>query len=211
MKGLGPQFRRLDYPLYAALMRANVSGSVFRVLLVVIDFTIGYRKPEAGISLSTFKEKTGLTRQGVIKALHQAEVNQFINVDREKVNPRAPAQYRLRPVSEWITSKQPLTSLLVNSRSLYQSTTVDHIGKQVTPATPVERNYKESLKKEHPDSLAIDNPETPSESFGDISLRSQGASPPAPPFLGNDYEEYMGIKVEDVHITAHYCNIALQD
>jgi len=97
-------FRRIEYDLFEALMRAKLPGSIYQVLLVVIDYTIGYRKETAKIPLSRFQQQTGLSRVGVIKAIRGAEKRHIISVDRTGVNAKIPASYTLSlEYTEWIT------------------------------------------------------------------------------------------------------------
>ncbi|MFC1933648.1 replication protein [Chloroflexota bacterium] len=145
------KFRRIEYDLYEALMKAKLSGSIYQVLLVVIDFTIGYRKETAPIPLSTFQWQTRLSRVGVVKAIKNAERRKIISVDRFGVNPKKGASYSLNTdFSEWITGKQQLTSRLVNDSIPEQLTTVYQFGKHLTPATPIEINLNKTLKKKTP-------------------------------------------------------------
>jgi len=151
-----PKFRRLDYPLYEALMRAKVSGSTYQILLVVIDQTIGYRRETAPISLSKFTDKTSLSRQGVIKAIKDAERRDIISVSRNDISAKKPASYTINiDYAEWLTSKPKLTSISqrvftnkpVNGSLPDQSTVVYQTSQQLTPATPRERKYKVSIKE----------------------------------------------------------------
>jgi phage replication O-like protein O len=142
------KFRRIEYDLFEALMRAKLPGSIYQVLLVVIDYTIGYRKETAKIPLSRFQQQTGLSRVGVIKAIRDAEKRHIISVDRTGVNAKTPASYTLSvEYTEWITGKHLLTSRLVNGSLLGQLTPVYQTGKQLTPATPVELNLNVTLRQ----------------------------------------------------------------
>jgi len=152
-----PKFRRLDYALYQSLEKAKVPGGTYQVILVVIDFTIGYRKEAAPIPLSTFQKKTGLSRQGVIGARDDALRRHIIKISRSNTNARNPSVYSLNTeYSEWIigepqftsnlrsTSEPQFTSRLVNHSSLDQVTTVHYPSKLPVPATPI---AKETLNK----------------------------------------------------------------
>jgi hypothetical protein len=147
------RFRRLDYDLYEQLEKARIPGSVFQILLVVIDYTIGYRREDAPIPLTRFMDKTYLTRQGVIKAIHDAERRGILRVNRQGTNPKTATIYAVNLDSMgWFTGKMPraskpqLTSKVVNHSLLDQSTTVDQTSKHPSFATPIESNSKETLK-----------------------------------------------------------------
>ncbi|MFC1933455.1 hypothetical protein ACFLXU_07570 [Chloroflexota bacterium] len=139
-----PKFRRLEYDLYASLMRAKLPGSTYQVVLVVIDHTIGYRRETAGIPLSRFQYLTSLSRPGVIKAIKDAERRCILKVSRLGISPRTPVSYTLNTeYSEWVigkraltnTSKPQLTSKPVNDSIPDQLTGVYQTGKQLTPTT----------------------------------------------------------------------------
>jgi hypothetical protein len=92
----------------------------------------------------------------VIAAIKDAEARRIILVDRRCTNAKAPAQYALNEeYLDWVTGKlpltstsqSPLTSTLVNHALPDQSTTVDQTSQVLVPATPTERNLKETLKK----------------------------------------------------------------
>lgn len=150
-----PKFRRLDYPLFEALMRAKLPGSTYQIVLTVIDHTIGYRKETAPISLKRFQDKTTLSRQGVIKAIKDAERRHILRVLRDKISAKTAASYTLNTnYTNWFTgqhqltsnSKREFTNRPVNTSLPNQSTPVYQTSKYPMPATPVERNYKETLK-----------------------------------------------------------------
>jgi hypothetical protein len=102
-----PKFRRFDYPLFAAIMGAGLPGSTYAILLAVFDMTLGYQKDCARISLSRFMDKTWLSKNGVIKAIKDAERRHIIEVDRTAVNAKTPAEYRLEVDSSSWTRGQP--------------------------------------------------------------------------------------------------------
>lgn len=152
-----PQFRRLEYDLFESLMRAKLPGSTYQVVLVVIDHTVGYRKRNAGISLSRFQEKTKLSRWGVVKAIHDAERRNIIKVEREKTSAKVPAIYELKTdYQHWVTSQRQLPGasqpqlhrMPVNISCSDQSTAVAQTSQHLMPATPTERNLKETIKKD---------------------------------------------------------------
>ena len=152
-----PRFRRLSYDLYESLERAHVSSSTLRILLVIIDFTIGYRRESQWISLSTFQKKTGLSRKGVVRAIHDAEQRGMVWIERQGTNPKSGTIYAVNTdFSGWITSKPDytrtskpqVTSKLVNHSSPDWCTPVHQTGDIVTSATQLERNSNVTLKED---------------------------------------------------------------
>jgi hypothetical protein len=128
---------------------------VFQILLVIIDYTAGYQREEAPISLTKFQDKTCLSRQGIIKAIRNAERRGLIRVNRQGTNPKAATIYAINVDSTgWFipkvssTSKPRLTSKVVNHSSLDWSTGVYQTSQHPSFATPTERNSKETLKKD---------------------------------------------------------------
>ena len=113
-----PKFRRLEYPLYSALMKAKLPGSAYQVLLVVINYTIGYRRQTAPISLTRFQDLTGLSRQGVIKGVKYLEKWHILTVCRQGTNAREATIYVVNDEAAWITGKRQLPTPLVNASSL---------------------------------------------------------------------------------------------
>ena len=151
-----PTFRRLDYDLFEMLMGAQVPCSTLRILLVIIHFTIGYRRESHWISLSKFEELARLSRNGVVRAIHDAEQRGMVRVERPGTNPRAGNIYAVNTdFSEWVTSKaeytrtsEPqVTSKLVNHSSPDWCTPVHQTSDIATSATPIERNSNVTLKK----------------------------------------------------------------
>ncbi|MBV6343175.1 replication protein [Candidatus Magnetobacterium casense] len=158
-----PQFRRLDYDLFERLEMCKLPGCSFQVLLVVIDYTIGYQKQKAAISLTTFQNKTWLSRQSVIAAIKDLEQRHIIQVDRRRTDPREATMYAVNHNgSEWERMKRyipstvdltrgsqaDLTRGVVKATILDQSSVLDQTSQVVTSATPTESNLKETIKKE---------------------------------------------------------------
>ena len=96
-------FRKLDNDTFKALMAASVSGAVLRIVLAVIDKTLGFQKAEAKISLSHFQKVTGLSRQSVRLAVRQAEAKNLITARRDSTRPTI---YSLNDCREWLTRQQ---------------------------------------------------------------------------------------------------------
>lgn len=96
-------FRKIDNDTFKALMVARVSGAAFRVVLAIIDKTLGFQREEAEISLSHLQKVTGLSRQSVRLAVKQAENERLIKVQRQSTKPNV---YALNGCAEWATSQQ---------------------------------------------------------------------------------------------------------
>lgn len=167
-----PKFRRMNYGLYEALMKAEVSGSVFRVILCVYDQSQGYQRQTAAISLARFERSTGLSRPGVCKAIKHAEKLHILQVFRRETSVHEATTYGINLESEWLASKQLLTTPLVNSCLPEQLTVVYQNSKQAVPAPPhrkkKERKLKEAAAERKGDGCRFEN----------SSLLAQGALPP---------------------------------
>jgi phage replication O-like protein O len=61
-------FVRIAGELLAAIMKAELSGSEFRVMMAVVAKTYGWNKKEDQISIGQLMDMTGLTRRGVCKS-----------------------------------------------------------------------------------------------------------------------------------------------
>jgi phage replication O-like protein O len=69
--------------LWLALIRAQLSGTEYQIVLFVIRKTYGYGKKEDWISLSQFMKIAGRSKQGIIDAITAIEGKQIIHVRRE--------------------------------------------------------------------------------------------------------------------------------
>jgi phage replication O-like protein O len=123
-------FRKISNDTFKALMVATVSGAAFRIVLAVIDKTLGFQKQEAPISLSHFQKVTGLSRQSVRLAVRQAENARLVTVQRQSTKPSV---YVLNGCDEWVTGKQNHPS---------------ELGKEITPDR--ERKSPQLGKGNHP-------------------------------------------------------------
>jgi len=163
------------------LEQSRLPGSVFQVLLVIMDFTIGYQRDQAAISLTKFQNKTHLPRQSVVNAIKDAERREIISVQRRGTSPKEGTAYAINPVlASWAVQKSlrtrqvGLTSKLVKPTLPDWSSPRDQTSQVLTSATPTERNLKETLKKENGGTeLTFSNPLNP-PSLGDLT--------PPPPF-----------------------------
>lgn len=104
-------FRKIDNDTFKALMVVTISGAAFRIVLAIIDKTLGFQKQEAQISLSHFQKVTGLSRQSVRLAIRQAEREGLIRVQRESTKPTI---YAMNSYVEWSTRQQNHPSELGN-------------------------------------------------------------------------------------------------
>lgn len=148
--------REIANDCFQALIKAKLSGAVYQIILTVIDKTWGYGKHDAPVSLGVFQDSTGLSRQGVISAIKEAERLRIIIVSREE---KAGSKYMInKHWDTWLSSQPQLTSKptkVVNHALLDQSTTVDQTSQPqlttasqvVTPATEPIKKGKETIKE----------------------------------------------------------------
>lgn len=88
-------FRQIDTQYFKALMYADLTRSGYKILLVVIHFTLGYdQRDEAEISLGTFQELTGLSRPAVKTAIKELKAYKLISQTGSATNRQA-ATYKL--------------------------------------------------------------------------------------------------------------------
>ncbi|HUW45597.1 MAG TPA: replication protein [Dehalococcoidia bacterium] len=104
-------FRKIDNDTFKALMAASMSGAAFRIVLAVIDRTLGFQEAEAKIPLSHFQKVTGLSRQSVQLAVKQAEAKNLITAQRDSTRPTI---YALNDYRGWLTGQQNHPSELGN-------------------------------------------------------------------------------------------------
>jgi len=116
-------FRKIDNDTFKALMVSTISGAAFRIVLAIIDKTLGFQKQEAKISLSHFQNVTGLSRQSVRLAVKQAEKQRLIRVQRDSTRPTI---YALNGCAEWLTRQQN------HPRELGRGITLA-LGNEITP------------------------------------------------------------------------------
>lgn len=93
-------FRKIDNDIFTALMAASASGATLRIVLTVIDRTLGFQEKEARISLSHFQKVTGLSRQSVQLAIKQAKRKNLIKAQKDGTKPTI---YALNDPGEWQT------------------------------------------------------------------------------------------------------------
>lgn len=93
-------FRKIDNCIFEALIAAPLSGSVYKIVLVVIDRTLGFQKEKSKISLSYFAQATKLSRKTVRQAIWQAESRHMIAAQRDSTRTTI---YALNDHTEWQT------------------------------------------------------------------------------------------------------------
>ena len=160
----GISFRKINTQLYMALIGADLTRACYKVLLVVIHFTLGYnQRTEAGISLKTFSDYTRLSKTAVKHALKLLQGKNIIRLV-SKADNRNSAVYNLNTnFTEWTTGKACLSSRMKAGLSPKDVKTypldVQNLpsrGKVFTPATPDIKKKRKLLNK------AITPPETSS-------------------------------------------------
>jgi phage replication O-like protein O len=75
-------FRQLPNKVWHDLMEISLTGAQFRIVLTIVDKTLGFRKYSEFISYSQFEKLTGLSRQSVNLAVKGLEAKKVIVVDR---------------------------------------------------------------------------------------------------------------------------------
>ncbi len=121
----GERFRQIPLPLYLSLMAARLPGSVYQVLLVVIDQTLGFRREKALISLTQFQRLTGLSRQGVVDALRYAKERNIIASEKTRGKPTT---YAINPPGTWALRELVNPALLDQSTGVYQTSQLPQSG-----------------------------------------------------------------------------------
>jgi hypothetical protein len=142
-------FRQISTELYKALIIADLTRACYKVILVVIDFTLGYnQRTEAEISLSTFSGHTGLSRPAVIQALRQLQANNMICLLKKGVNTHNSSLYALNIDFEtWVTSKVHLTSSSKACLTSSNAKTLPDSSKNFTSPSKVATSKPPLLKK----------------------------------------------------------------
>ena len=75
-------FRQLPNEVWHALMEISLTGAQFRIVLTIVDKTLGFRKYSEFISYGQFEKLTRLSRQSVNLAVKGLEAKRIIVVDR---------------------------------------------------------------------------------------------------------------------------------
>ena len=137
-------FRKINTQLYTALIGADLTRACYKILLLIIHFTLGYnQRTEASISLRTFSDYTGLSKTAVKHALKLPQGKNIVRLV-SKADNRNSAVYNLNTnFTEWTTGKACLSSRVKAGLSPKDVKTyppdVQHLpsrGKVFTPATP---------------------------------------------------------------------------
>jgi len=175
--------REIANDVFQSLMRASLTGGEYQVVFTVIDRTWGFQKQSALISIEDFRVSTGLSRQGLLKAIKHAEVKRILVVYR---NGTKGSEYLFN--KHWDTWQLPAHAQLGNQGSLAGedplgnhsvpslATTVDQTSQPQLPSTsqlpvsdtepvkkgggrggaPPKETSKETLKERGPVSIKFD-------------------------------------------------------
>lgn len=139
-------FRKIDNDLFHSIIAANLSGSEYKILLTIIDRTLGFQRESQKISLSEFQAMTRLSRQGVCNALRQA-TNKGI-VATQKSRGKKTVYALVQDYDRWTTSQSEFTSELVNKSLPNQSTEVYQTSQvPVSSSHHIKETLKETLKE----------------------------------------------------------------
>lgn len=164
-------FRAIPNDLYAALLAADFSRSEYKVLLVVIDETLGFQRMQAEIGRSIFTNRTGLSRQGAFDAVQSLAGRSVLQIVAPGTTKTANV-YRMLPFEGW-ASKAHLPSKAHTTSTVDTTTEVAKtvLGSSENCTTPCkvptsgpdtfkERNklFKETTgKKENPNNITDDS------------------------------------------------------
>ena len=136
--------RRINNDIWAALIQADMPGSVFRILMYVIDRSWGYDKLEVALGYSQICKATNLSRPAVITAVKLAEEKHVLIIDHGSPQGMKTNTYLFNKYYDtWLTSKECLTSKVDDTRT---SKVEHHLTSKVpTPEVsfPIENNRKQ--------------------------------------------------------------------
>lgn len=132
-------FTQFENTLLEKLTLAELSGSDFRVVLVILRKTSGFNKNADWISYTQFEKFTGLTRKSVSKSLAR-----LINAKILLVTNREPLHYKINPNTDnWVVTKRKLVTKCTPTS--YQMVTQVVTKRKHTKETIT----KETITKEH--------------------------------------------------------------
>jgi DNA-binding transcriptional regulator GbsR (MarR family) len=82
-----PKFRKIEYPVFHALMAVGLTGAGYQIALTIVDRTMGFRKGSkykeySPIAMTYFENETGLSHQSVRLAIKELEKRRIITVKR---------------------------------------------------------------------------------------------------------------------------------
>jgi hypothetical protein len=177
--------RVMPRSLFLALNRLKNAGEI-KVVIVVIDNTVGWQRESAEISLSTFCAATGLSRFGVLKTIRSLERQHVIRMISRGTSWKKSNVYMLNPLSYWKVdvvsqkARQPQSRAKLTSDRA-QSLPVE--GAKLTSTGQLAKPEAGCIKKER-------NP-LRKEKERDGEGGTQGAAPPETPALlkGEENEE----------------------
>ena len=113
-------YTRLANDLLDAMMRLDLNGSDWTILLTIIRHTYGWNKKEDCISYSQFQRQTGLTHKGVAIALKALRAHRVITA----VTNGQHITYQLqKDFTQWVPLRQE-GKLVSTGTPVYNSTLV---------------------------------------------------------------------------------------
>ncbi|MFC1947952.1 replication protein [Chloroflexota bacterium] len=104
-------FRQIETELWLALTKADITRSCYKVMFVVIHFTLGFeQRTKASISYDTFENYTGLSRPAIKTAIKLLKAHNIIDI-AEKATNRKSTIYRLNTdFDTWVGVQADLPS-----------------------------------------------------------------------------------------------------
>ncbi len=151
--------RRINNDVWASLVKAKLPGSVYQVVMYVIDRSWGYGQLDVSLGYSQICKATSLSKRAVITAVQIAEKNHLLVVDHGSTKTMSPNCYLFnKHYDTWVTSEVNSTNE-VNSTSEVNNTRTSEVSGNFTSevlthkvSLPI-RNTKENRK----DDIYTDN------------------------------------------------------
>lgn len=110
--------RRINNEVWAALIKARLPGSVYQVLMYVIDRSWGYEQPEVTLGYSQICKATRLSKRAAITAVQIAEKSRLLIIDRGSTKTMSQNCYLFnKHYDTWVTSEVNDTSEVNNTRT----------------------------------------------------------------------------------------------
>ncbi len=172
-------YRAIKTPLFLAITREDFTRACYKVVMVVIHYTLGYdQRTEAQISHKTFMKLTGLSRPAVREALRQLHAGNVVIEVKKGYSTNNSTVYAFNTDFEtWQTGKVRLPSTRrVHSPNkdaktyLVDSQYLPSTGQVLTPTTTHIKKERKLINKDN-DSSGYGIEPTPTPSNGITTLR----------------------------------------
>ncbi len=94
--------RQINNEVFAALVRADLTGAEYKICLAVIGKTWGFNKPSDFISRSQFRQLTGLSEEAIRKAIRDLKKRRIIHY---RLSKNKKGGYGNTPLNEFLFNK----------------------------------------------------------------------------------------------------------